>query len=43
MEEGDPVPPRDIILPQQYSSVLHTQLTATVSDDQNEPIDFALH
>jgi hypothetical protein len=41
-KEGDPVPPRDIALPQQYSSVLHTQLTAAVSDDQSEPIDFKL-
>ena len=42
-KEGDPVPPRDITLPNQYSSVLHTQLTATVREDQSEPIDFALH
>jgi hypothetical protein len=41
-KEGDPVPPRDIVLPKQYSSVLHTQLIATVSANQDAPIDFAL-
>jgi hypothetical protein len=41
-KEGDPVPPREIVLPNQYTSVLHTQLAATVDADQGEPIDFAL-
>jgi hypothetical protein len=41
-KEGDPIPPRDIVLPERYSSVLHTQLSANVSDDQSEPIDFKL-
>jgi hypothetical protein len=41
-QEGDPIPPREIVLPRHYSSVLHTQLTATVSEDQSEPIDFML-
>jgi hypothetical protein len=41
-KEGDPIPPRDIVLSQQYSSVLHTQLTAKVSEDQSEPVDFKL-
>jgi hypothetical protein len=41
-KEGDPIPPREFVLPQQYSSVLHTQLTATVSEDQSAPLDFKL-
>ena len=41
-KEGDPIPPREIVLPQQYSSVLHTQLTATIGEDQSEPVDFKL-
>jgi hypothetical protein len=41
-KEGDPIPPREIVLPQQYSSVLHTQLTAKVSEDHSEPVDFKL-
>jgi hypothetical protein len=41
-KEGDPVPPREIVLPERYTSVLHTQLAATVAADQSEPIDFAL-
>jgi hypothetical protein len=41
-KEGDPVPPREIVLPDRYTSVLHTQLAATVEEDQSQPIDFAL-
>lgn len=41
-KEGDPVPPREMTLPDRYTSVLHTALTAKVSDGQREPIDFAL-
>jgi hypothetical protein len=41
-KEGDPVPPRDIVLPERYSSMLHTQLSANVNEDQSEPIDFKL-
>ena len=41
-KEGDPVPPREITLPNQYTSVSRTQLSATVTENQQEPIDFAL-
>jgi hypothetical protein len=41
-KEGDPIPPRKMVLPQQYSSVLHTQLTAKVSEDQSDPVNFKL-
>lgn len=41
-KEGDPVPPREITLPDRYTNVLHTTLTAKVNDSQREPIDFAL-
>lgn len=41
-KEGDPVPPREMTLPDRYSSVLHTTLAAKVTDVQGEPIDFPL-
>src|SRR5687767_11509641 len=40
--EGDPVPPPKIVLPPEYTSLVRSRLTATVSDDSDEPIDFDL-
>jgi hypothetical protein len=41
-KEGDPIPPREIVLPDQFSNVLRTELTATILENQSEPIDFEL-
>jgi hypothetical protein len=41
-KEGDPVPPQEMVLPRQYSNVLHTPLSATVADGESEPVDFDL-
>lgn len=40
--EGDPVPPPKIVLPPEYTSRARSRLTATVSDDSDERINFDL-
>ncbi|MEX2169287.1 MAG: carboxypeptidase-like regulatory domain-containing protein [Pirellulales bacterium] len=41
-KEGDVLPPPEIVLPDHYTSRVHTELSATVADDQSEPINFDL-
>jgi hypothetical protein len=41
-KEGDPYPKPKIVLPPQYTIQAKSPLTAKVSEDQSEPIDFAL-
>ena len=41
-EEGDPLPPPAVEVPQKYSRRSTTTLVATVAPDQTEPIDFTL-
>jgi hypothetical protein len=41
-KEGDPLPPPKIVLPREYTIRTNSKLTASVSADQSEPIDFAL-
>ena len=41
-KEGDPIPPPAMVLPPHYTNMRDTQLSAMVTEDQSEPIDFAL-
>jgi hypothetical protein len=41
-KEGDPIPPQKIQLPRQFTTQSQTPLTATVTEDNQDPIDFAL-
>ena len=41
-KEGDVLPPPAVVLPDHYTSRVHTELTATVADDHSEPIKFEL-
>jgi hypothetical protein len=41
-KEGDPIPPPTIVLPPEYTSRARSKLTATVSKDSDEPINFDL-
>ncbi len=41
-KEGDPLPPPKIVLPPEYTTQAKSKLHAAVSEDQSEPIDFAL-
>ena len=41
-KEGDVLPPPAVVLPDHYTSRVHTELSATVADDQSEPINFNL-
>jgi len=41
-KEGDPVPPPKIVLPAKYTTRVASSLTATVTEDQSDPIDFVL-
>jgi hypothetical protein len=42
-KEGDPVPAQKIVLPAEYTTRARSPLTATVSADQDQPIDFELN
>ena len=41
-KEGDALPPPEIVLPDHYTSRVRTELSATVAEDQSEPINFEL-
>ena len=41
-KEGDPVPPPSIVLPPEYTTRARSKLTATVSKDSDESINFDL-
>jgi hypothetical protein len=41
-EEGDPLPPPEIVLPPEYTTRARSKLTATVSGQKQKPIDFNL-
>jgi hypothetical protein len=41
-KEGDPTPTPKFVLPQEYTTRARSKLTATVSEDLDEPINFDL-
>ena len=41
-QEGDPLPPPKIVLPPEYTTRVRSTLSATVTEDLDEPLDFAL-
>jgi hypothetical protein len=41
-KEGDPLPPPEFDLPAEYTSRARSKLTATVSEQNQQPIDFEL-
>ena len=41
-KEGDPVPEQKLVLPAKYTTRVRSTLTATVAENQQQPIDFAL-
>ena len=41
-QEGDPIPPPQVVLPPEYTTRARSKLTATVREGNQQPIDFKL-